>query len=154
MSTFYNNDYNYNTYNEYNEHNEFYVLKKILSHPLAPLIGMIVVVIFIIYIIYIIFSLITYKSVKGEILNIHKLNNYNRIEDKFPYYKFPNFKFPFMHELEIEITNNNKKEIIILYRYYKKNQPITEIKGSKIYLYYDTFFKKYRYGGNSIIKKK
>jgi hypothetical protein len=151
MGDFFDYNNNYNEYN-YDNYNEYNGLEKILSHPLAPFIGMIIIAIYIIYII--INYFIRYKSIKGKIININKLNNYNTLQDKFPYYKFPNFQFPFMHELEIEITNNNKKEIIILYRYYKKNQPITEIKGNKIYVYYDTFLKKYRYGGNSIIKKK
>jgi hypothetical protein len=149
MSNFNNYDYT-NNYDNDLYHN--YVFDKILSNgKLGLIVGGIILLIFFIYII---IDFIRHKSIKGKIINIYKRRNNNTLQDKFPYNKFPYYKFPFLHELEIEFYDNNIKKNIILYRYYRYDKSITEIKNNPIFIYYDTFFKKYKYGGNSIIIKK
>ena len=114
----------------------------ILSHPLFPIITGFLFVIILIYIIITLF--IRYKIIKSKIINIYKRRNYNTTQDKFPY----------LHELEIEFYNNKIKKNIILYRYYRYDKSITEIIGNPISIYYDTFFKRYTYGTESIVRPK
>ena len=153
MSNF-NDNYNYNYNNDYyyDDDKEYYALVMILSHPLFPIIAGFLFVIILIYIIITLF--IRYKIIKGKIINIYKRRNYNTTQDKFPYYKYPDYKFPYLHELEIEFYNNKIKKNIILYRYYRYDKSITEIIGNPISIYYDTFFKKYTYGTESIVRPK
>ena len=153
MSNFNDYDYEYDNINNYDDDlYQYYILDKILSNRKSRLIvGGIILVIFFIYItIY----FIRYKSIKGKIINIYKRRNYNTTQDIFPYYKYPDYKFPYLHELEIEFYNNKIKKNIILYRYYRYDKSITEIIGNPIFISYDTFFKKYTYGAESILRFK